>query len=43
MSRCGCVALTVHARFARRGGIDINPFRTTAAIAAPPNVRTARQ
>ena len=42
-SRCGCVALTVHARFTRRGGIDINPFRTTAAIAAPPNVRTARQ
>ena len=43
LSRCGCDLLTVYARFTRRGGIDINPFRTTAAIAAPPNVRTARQ
>jgi 7-cyano-7-deazaguanine reductase len=43
VSRCGCERLTVYARFTRRGGIDINPLRTTAAIAAPPNVRTARQ
>jgi len=43
LSRCACDTLTVYARFTRRGGIDINPFRTTAAIAAPPNVRTARQ
>jgi 7-cyano-7-deazaguanine reductase len=33
----------VHARFTRRGGIDINPFRTDAGIAVPANVRTPRQ
>jgi 7-cyano-7-deazaguanine reductase len=43
MKRCRCVALTVHARFTRRGGVDINPYRTNAGTAAPPNVRTARQ
>ena len=42
-ARCRCERLTVYARFTRRGGIDINPFRTSAGIAAPPNVRTARQ
>jgi 7-cyano-7-deazaguanine reductase len=43
MARCRCEALSVYARFTRRGGIDINPFRTNAGIAAPPNVRTPRQ
>lgn len=43
MSRCRCDALTVLARFTRRGGIDINPFRTNAGVAGPDNVRTARQ
>jgi 7-cyano-7-deazaguanine reductase len=43
LSRCRCEPLTVYARFTRRGGIDINPFRTNAAVAVPPNVRTARQ
>ena len=42
-ARCGSEALTVEARFTRRGGIDINPFRTNASLATPPNVRTARQ
>ena len=42
-SRCGCEALTVLARFTRRGGLDINPFRTNAGAANPDNVRTARQ
>ena len=28
-------ALTVHGRFLRRGGIDINPFRSTTAARAP--------
>jgi 7-cyano-7-deazaguanine reductase len=42
-ARCVPAALTVEARFTRRGGIDINPFRTNASLAAPPNVRTARQ
>ncbi|HEY4139272.1 MAG TPA: NADPH-dependent 7-cyano-7-deazaguanine reductase QueF, partial [Casimicrobiaceae bacterium] len=27
LSRCRCEQLTVYARFTRRGGIDINPFR----------------
>ena len=43
LSRCRCEELTVYARFTRRGGIDINPFRTNAAAAIPPNIRTARQ
>ena len=40
---CRCEALTVHARFTRRGGIDINPFRSDAGAAVPVNVRTPRQ
>jgi 7-cyano-7-deazaguanine reductase len=43
LDRCGCESLTVHARFTRRGGIDINPFRTNAGVAVPANVRTPRQ
>jgi 7-cyano-7-deazaguanine reductase len=42
-ARCRCESLTVLARFTRRGGIDINPFRTNAGVAPPDNVRTARQ
>jgi 7-cyano-7-deazaguanine reductase len=42
-ARCAYESLTVHARFTRRGGIDINPFRTNAGDAVPANVRTARQ
>ena len=42
-ARCGCESLTVHARFTRRGGLDINPFRTNAGMATPANVRTERQ
>lgn len=42
-ARCRPDVLTVEARFTRRGGIDINPFRTNAALATPPNVRAARQ
>jgi len=40
---CGCEALTIHARFTRRGGLDINPFRTNACVPVPANVRTPRQ
>ncbi|NRB10443.1 MAG: NADPH-dependent 7-cyano-7-deazaguanine reductase QueF [Rickettsiaceae bacterium] len=29
MQKCQPTALTVHAKFTRRGGIDINPFRST--------------
>ena len=41
--RCGARRLSVYARFLRRGGLDINPFRTDAGAALPDNVRTARQ
>ncbi len=42
-ARCRCAALTVYARFTRRGGLDINPFRSTVADALPANVRGPRQ
>lgn len=42
-ARCRTERLTVLARFTRRGGLDINPFRTNAGAAIPDNVRTARQ
>ena len=39
---CDCERLTVHGRFLRRGGIDINPFRSTHLSEAPP-LRLPRQ
>jgi 7-cyano-7-deazaguanine reductase len=42
-SRCKPMKLTVYARYTRRGGLDINPFRTSHPAALPANVRTARQ
>ena len=41
--RCAPETLSVYARFTRRGGLDINPFRTSGSDPAPANVRTARQ
>ena len=41
--RCRPDALSVYARFTRRGGIDINPYRTSGDEAPPPSARTARQ
>lgn len=41
--RCRPTALSVYARFTRRGGIEINPFRSSSKAPAPPNVRTPRQ
>ncbi|MFX6098034.1 NADPH-dependent 7-cyano-7-deazaguanine reductase QueF, partial [Acinetobacter baumannii] len=38
----GAELLTVHARYTRRGGLDINPFRSTAVVLAG-SWRTARQ
>jgi 7-cyano-7-deazaguanine reductase len=35
MQRCRPEHLTVYARFMRRGGIDINPFRSTDETASP--------
>lgn len=43
LRQCGPERLTVYARYTRRGGIDINPFRTNCGDAPPPNRRTARQ
>lgn len=42
-TRCKPVRLAVYARYTRRGGLDINPFRTSYAQALPANVRNARQ
>ncbi len=42
-SRCKPVRLSVYARYTRRGGLDINPFRTSHPGALPANTRTARQ
>jgi 7-cyano-7-deazaguanine reductase len=41
--RCRPAELAVLARFTRRGGVDINPYRTSGAEPAPSNARTARQ
>ena len=42
-SRCRPLKLIVYARYTRRGGLDINPFRTSHPQALPASVRTARQ
>lgn len=43
MRVCAPTSLTVYARYTRRGGLDINPWRSSTSDAAPTNVRTARQ
>ena len=43
MARCQPTKLAVYARYTRRGGLDINPWRTSHPQAAPANVRSARQ
>lgn len=43
MRECRPESLTVYARYTRRGGLDINPFRTSQSEAEPANIRTARQ
>ena len=42
-SHCRPAKLSVYARFTRRGGLDINPWRTSHPGTPPPNIRTARQ
>ena len=42
-TRCKPLKLAVYARYTRRGGLDINPFRTSHPQALPRNIRTARQ
>jgi 7-cyano-7-deazaguanine reductase len=43
MRMCQPVKLAVYARYTRRGGLDINPFRTNFNLPMPDNLRTARQ
>ena len=43
LTRCKPAKLAVYARYTRRGGLDINPFRTSHPQALPANTRTARQ
>ncbi|MDO9146290.1 MAG: NADPH-dependent 7-cyano-7-deazaguanine reductase QueF [Hydrogenophaga sp.] len=43
MSRCKPTKLMVYARYTRRGGLDINPWRSSHPQQPPANVRTARQ
>jgi len=40
---CDCKLLTVYARYVRRGGLDINPFRTDDPNSEALNVRLVRQ
>jgi len=42
-THCRPIKLAVYARYTRRGGLDINPLRTSHPQAMPKNVRTARQ
>ncbi|MBS1157672.1 MAG: 7-cyano-7-deazaguanine reductase [Proteobacteria bacterium] len=40
---CAPAALAVYARYTRRGGLDINPFRSSGEFPAPDNRREIRQ
>lgn len=42
-ARCDLDELTVYARYTRRGGLDINPVRSTKAMKPPKNTRLYRQ
>ncbi len=42
-TRCKPLKLSVYARYTRRGGLDINPWRTSHPQSPPLNIRTARQ
>lgn len=43
LARCRPAALCVEARYTRRGGLDINPWRSTPGLPAPPPGRDLRQ
>jgi 7-cyano-7-deazaguanine reductase len=43
MARCKPARLMVYARYTRRGGLDINPWRSSHPQLPPANVRMARQ
>ena len=42
-ARCRPSQLDVLARYTRRGGLDINPWRSSRSGKAPANIRTGRQ
>ncbi len=43
LRQCKPSKLAVYARYTRRGGLDINPWRANFSTARPPNLRGARQ
>ncbi|MDR3411982.1 MAG: NADPH-dependent 7-cyano-7-deazaguanine reductase QueF [Formivibrio sp.] len=43
LRHCQPLRLAVYARYTRRGGLDINPWRSNYSTPLPANVRTARQ
>ncbi|MBO9353487.1 NADPH-dependent 7-cyano-7-deazaguanine reductase QueF [Bordetella petrii] len=43
MAACRPEQLTVYARYTRRGGLDINPWRSNFEAGPPADLRTARQ
>lgn len=43
LRQCAPSRLSVYARYTRRGGLDINPFRSTPGEPMPDNPRTVRQ
>lgn len=43
MRQCAPTKLAVYARYTRRGGLDINPWRSNFSGPPPANLRTARQ
>jgi 7-cyano-7-deazaguanine reductase len=43
LRQCQPHKLAVYARYTRRGGLDINPWRANYNSARPPNLRNARQ
>ncbi|ASR43216.1 NADPH-dependent 7-cyano-7-deazaguanine reductase QueF [Xanthomonas citri pv. mangiferaeindicae] len=43
VARCAPLELSVEARYTRRGGLDINPWRATPGLAPPTRLRDARQ
>ncbi len=43
LARCRPEALSVEARYTRRGGLDINPWRATPGVAPPVAARDRRQ
>ena len=42
-ARCAPQSLAVYARYTRRGGLDINPFRSSGEFLPPDNIREVRQ